>query len=171
MQQVKKIEATMSGWFKNAPALPKNVKETLATIWPWAALVFGVLQLLAAWTLWRLFESARPFAELADQYSQYFGTVDIGYSSFDKTMIYLAIAIAVVQGVLLLMAFSPLKDRLKKGWDLMFLSALVGIGYSIVTIFIDGRGVGTFLFNLVIVGIVLYLLFQLKDMYKSKKAA
>ncbi len=171
MQQVKKLEATMGGWFKVAPALPKNVKETLATIWPWVALVFGVLQLAAAWALWDLMNRAQPYLDLVNEYSQYFAGTDIGYSSFEKMIIYGAVVIAVIQGVILLMAFSPLKQRLQKGWDLMFLSALVGIGYSIVTLFVDGRGVGTFLFNMVIVGVVLYLLFQLKDLYKGKSAA
>ena len=168
MEQVKKLENMVAGWFKGAPPLQKSTKESLATAWPWVALVFGVLQLAAAWGLWRLFDRAQPFEELANQYSQYFGGADIGYSSFDKTMIYLAIAIAVVQGVLLLMAFSPLRDRLKKGWDLMFLSAVIGVAYSVSTLFVDGRGVGSFIFGMIITGFVLYLMFQLRDMYSTK---
>lgn len=170
MVQIHKLENLIGGWFKGAPPLSKSTKETLAGIWPWVALVFGVLQLAAAWSLWRLYDRVQPFNDLVDQYSQYYGNLDVGYSSVDKTFIFLAIAIAVVQGVLLLMAFSPLKARLKKGWDLMFLSAIVGIVYSVATLFVDGRGIGSFVFGVIITGFVLYLMFQLRDMYSTKAA-
>ena len=168
MEVVKKLEKQLGDLFKDLPALPKNVKETLVAIWPWVALVLGVLQLAAAWQLWRLFDRAQPYLDLANQYSQYFTGESIGYSSFEKTMIYVAIAMLVVQGVIMLMAFGPLKNRLKRGWDLMFLSALVSVAYAVVTIFIDARGFGSFVMSLVFTAVGLYFLFQLKDMYSTK---
>lgn len=171
MEMVKKLEKKLGDLYKDLPALPKNVKETLATIWPWVALVLGVLQLAAAWSLWRLFDRAQPLLDLANQYSQYFTGESIGYSSFEKTMIYVAIAMLVVQGAIMLMAFGPLKNRLKRGWDLVFLSALVSVAYAVVTIFIDARGFGSFVVSIVLTGVGLYFLFQLKDLYSDKGAA
>lgn len=171
MEVVKKLEKQLGDLFKDLPALPKNVKETLATVWPWVALVFGVLQLAGAWQLWRLFDRAQPYLDLANQYSQYYLGQSIGYSGFEKTMIYLAIAMLVVQGVIMLMAFSPLKSRLKRGWDLVFLSVLISVLYAVVTIFIDARGFGSFIFSMILTAVGLYFLFQLKDLYSDKPAA
>lgn len=171
MESVRKLEKSLGELFKDLPPLPKNAKQTLASFWPWLALLFGILQLAAAWSLWRLFDRTQPLIDLANSYSQYYTGTTIGYSSFEKTMIYVAIAMLVVQGIIMLMAFSPLKDRLKRGWDLIFLSLLLSVAYAVVTIFIDGRGVGSFIFSLLMTVIGLYFMFQLKDLYSDKPAA
>lgn len=170
MEQVRKLESKLGDISKDLPPLSKNTKESLASVWPWIALILGVLQLFAAWSLWELYHRAQPLIDLANQYSQYYTGRGIGYSSFDKGMMYLAIAILVVDALLLIMAFSPLKSRLKRGWDLMFLSALVSIVYSVVLIFVDGRGLGSFIFSMLFTAIGLYFLFQLRDLYKGKDA-
>ena len=171
MESVRNLEKSLGELFKDLPPLPKNAKETLAGVWPWLALIFGVLQLAAAWSLWRLFDRVQPYADLVNTYSQYYGGATVGYSSFEKTMIYVAIAMLVVQGLIMLMAFSPLKDRLKRGWDLIFLSLLLSVAYAVVTIFLDGRGVGSFIFSLLMTAVGLYFMFQLKDLYSDKPVA
>ncbi len=54
MSSLKTVETKLEGMFKGAPALPADAKDWLVRAWPWLALIFGVLQLAAAWGLYRL---------------------------------------------------------------------------------------------------------------------
>lgn len=170
MELVRKVEKSLGDMLKDTPKLPKNVTETLANIAPWLVLIFGVLQLAGAWALWRLMDRVQPLADLANQYSQYFGGETIGYSAGQKAVIYFSIALLVIEAVLMLMAFSPLKERLKRGWDLVFMSSLISVAYSVLLIFIDNRGFGSFLFSLIGTAVGFYILFQVRPLYSSKAA-
>lgn len=164
MELVTKVEKSLADVFKSAPKLPNNAKETLVKVWPFLALIFGVLQLFAAWGLYDLTRSVNNIAT-------YFGTVlnvNIGYSGKDKFFIYLGIAVLVVDAVIMLMAYPKLVKRLKGGWDLLFLGSLLNVAYSLVNLFITGRGVGDFLMSLLGSAVGFYLLFQVKEKYASK---
>ncbi len=171
MELVKKLEKSLEGVFKDAPSLPANAKKNLVAVWPWLALIFGILQLAAAWALWRLLDATQPLIDLTNQLSQYYGGSSVGYSAFDKTVIYLGIATLVLDGVILLMAFSPLQKLQRRGWDLLFLGSVLNVVYSVVAVFISGRGFGSFIMGLVGSALGFYLLFQIKDSYKGKVVA
>jgi hypothetical protein len=72
--------------------------------------------------------------------------------------------------VILLMAYPHLVKRARRGWDLLFLGSLLNVVYSLVSVFIDGRGFSNFLLSLVGSAIGFYLLFQIKDRYKTHTA-
>jgi hypothetical protein len=167
MDVVHKIDKKLADVFKDLPALPKSSKELLAQIWPWLALVGGLMQLFAALAIWRLLSWTNRWEELGDFYSRTIG-VDVGPSLMDKTAIYIGVAILLVDAVILLMAFSPLRARVRRGWDLLFLAALLNVAYSVVSIFIDGRGFGSFVFSLLGSAVGFYLLYQVKALYTGK---
>lgn len=172
MDALHKLENQLAGLFKDTPKLSASSKETLASVWPWLALVFGILQLLAAWALWGLVQVAERATDLANSISLYYTGTQVGLTAMDKNIIYLSLIVLVVDAVILLMAFPELKKRTKRGWDLVFLGAVLNIVYSVLTIFIDGRGLGSFLFNLIGIFIGLYLLFQVREKFgKSASAA
>lgn len=168
MSAVNTLEKQIGDLFKGAPKLPEAGKEGLAKAWPWIALIFGVLQLLAAWGLWEL---TRRSEQLIDTLSRYYTGGTYGLSSTDKLVIYVGIATLLVDALILLKAFPELKKRTKRGWDLLFLGALVNVAYSIVTLFIDDRGIGSFLFSLLASAIGFYLLFQVREKYKGVAAS
>lgn len=170
MEVVRKLENQLSDLYKGAPALSKSTKDSIAKVWPVIVLVLGILQLLAAWSLWRLFDRVNDAAEFVNSFTQYYTNQTVGYSAFDKTLIYLGIALLAVEAVLLLMAYSPLKNRQRRGWDLVFLVMLLQVVYAIATVFIDGRGIGSFIFNLLGAAVGFYFLFQIRDHYKGAKA-
>jgi hypothetical protein len=170
MEALQKLEKSLEGLFKDLPSLPASAKKSLVSVWPWIALVFGVIQLAVAWGLWRLMDTVQPYIDLTNQLSQYYGVTRVGYSSFDKTVIYLGIAVLVIDGIILLMAYSPLKKLQRRGWDLLFLGSVLNVLYAVVTIFIDGRGFGSFIGGLIGSAIGFYLLFQIKDAYKGKSS-
>lgn len=164
MSAVTKLEKQIGGLFKGAPALPENSKEGLVKAWPWIALVFGVLQLIAAWGLWEL---TRRSERLLDTLSMYYTHTDYGLGGFDKMMIYLGIVVLLIDSVILLTAFPQLQRRAKRGWDLLFLGALLNLGYSLVSLFIDDRGIGSFIFSVLTSALGFYLLFQVHDKYRG----
>ncbi|MBI3624174.1 hypothetical protein HY218_00925 [Candidatus Saccharibacteria bacterium] len=141
--------------------MPENAKETLVKAWPWIALVFGVLQLLAAWGLWQL----TRFVESLNNLVLYTAAKPI--TGFDKTLIYLGVLVLVVDGIILLLAYPHLKLRNHKGWELLFLGALLNVVYGVVELFINGRGIGSFVFSLIGSAVGFYLLFQVRDKYNG----
>lgn len=154
--------------FKGAPALPDNAKKSLVDAWPWIALVFGILQLLAAWGLWGITRFVDRINDATNSLSLYYTGRSAGLSAMDKNVIYLALIVLLVDAVILLLAFPELKKRTKKGWDLLFLGSLINVVYAVVSVFIHNRGVSSFIFSMISSIIGFYLLFQVKDKYGHK---
>lgn len=170
MAAIKQLEKTIGDLFKSAPPMPEKSKQSLVNAWPWIALVFGVIQLFAAWSLWGLTRFVERVNDATNSLSLYYTGHAAGLSSTDKLVIYLALLMLLVDGVLLLMAYPELKKRSRRGWDLLFLGSLLNLAYALVSLFIRDRGVGSFLFSLLGSAVGFYLLFQVKDKYGSKKA-
>lgn len=171
MEKIRTIENKLADLFKDLPALPKNAKKTIVEYWPYVVLVIGILQLAAAWSLWRFFDRANDLVTGVNSFISAYTNTVVGFSAFDKAVIYLGIAILVVQAMLLIMAFSPLKARQRKGWDLLFLVALSQVVYAVVSTFIDGRGFGSLVFGLIGAAIGFYFLFQIREFYGAKPVA
>lgn len=168
MKALKGIEDKLGDFFKGLPQLPDSSKEGLVNIWPWLALVAGILQLWAAWALYDLSKFASRLGDIADSLSIYYTGNSVGPSSMDKTIIYLGIVILVVDAVILLMAFPKLKVRAKSGWDLLFLASVLNLAYAVVQIFTYNRGVGSFIGSLIGSAIGFYLLFQVREKFGGR---
>ena len=165
-ETINKLEATIGSLFKDTPPLPNNAKQTLVNIWPWLALIFGIVQILAAWALWGLLSWAN---RMDDAYRAFYAPAVHGYSSFDRMLVYFGLIFLLVDAVILLMAYPELKKRARRGWDLLFLGSLINLIYSVVSVFIRGRGISSLIFGLVGSAIGFYLLFQVRDMYGMSK--
>jgi len=163
MKFVSKAESVIAGLLKPLPPLSSKAREGLAKVWPWIALVGGILQLWAAWGLWGL---VRNTHQVISYINQALGT-NVGYSGSEKFFMYLSIVTLIVSGVLMLMAFPKLKNREKKGWDLIFLATLINAIYSVFNLFIGDRGFGSFLYVILMSALGFYLLFQAKDKFKK----
>lgn len=166
MGYIKKIENIMSTWFKNVPNLPDSSREALVGVWPWIALVFGVLQVIAAWALWNVLRAA----DLILDYSSYYVRPPVDLSGSQTFMVYLGISVLLVDAVILLAAYPALKKRAKSGWNLLFIGALINVIYSFLSIFIYSKGFGAFIFSMLGSAVGFYLLFQVRGKYGSVKA-
>lgn len=160
---VNKADSFLGGLFKGAPKMPDSSKESLVKAWPWIAVIFGVLQLMVAKGLW---DVVRLFDKVNSVFGAWLGTAYV-YGGKDKFFVYLSLITLVVDAVILLMAFPKLQKRAKAGWDLVFLGALLNVLYSVFNFFVYGRGMGDFLSALIGSTIGFYLLYQVKDKYKS----
>lgn len=154
---------------KKAPfQMPESGRKMLAGAFWWIALVFGVLQLWAAWELWRLAHYLEPLDRTIDAVNEYFG-----YTTLDNNLnffYYLAIIVLVVDGIILLLASTGLKAFKKVGWNLLFYSLLLNVVYGFVRMFSDvGGGIWPFLWSIVFSIVGAYFLFQIRSYFTMTK--
>ncbi len=168
METLHKLEAQLEPLFKDLPELPKNAKDTLVSIWPYLALFLAIIQLAAAFTVWGAVTSTNRILEAANYLSASIG-YGVVYSQTDKILLYVGIGFLIVNAAIFLMAYKPLSEKSKKGWDLLFLASVVNVAYGVLQIFLVGYGLPSFLMSLVGSAIGFYLLFQIKNNYTQKK--
>lgn len=147
-KKTKQLLKPLQEVYAKAPALPKNATDVLVSIAPWLALVFGVLAILAGVGGLGLFTAFSPLAYM------YAG---VGYTTF----LLVASAIGIVEGVLMVLAFMPLKNRKVRGWNLLVWSEGLAIISSVVSL-----SVGNVIGAIIGAAIALYILFQIEPYYK-----
>jgi hypothetical protein len=172
MDSLQKLEDTLDEVFdKKAPyRLPTNARKSLAGFMWVLALVFGVLQLWAAWGFWHLGHVTNQFVDYANSLSAAYGTGEtVQHLGF---IYYLSLIVLAVDAVLLLLATPGLKAFKKQGWNFLFYSLLVNLLYGVVRAFSDvGGGIGQVLWSLVASGIGAFFLFQIRSYFMGMRPA
>lgn len=163
---LQKLEMMIAGWYSKTPKMSESARKSLAGALWWLALIFGVLQLWAAWALWRLSDYIEPLNRAADYVNEYFGRTVVDNSL--NFFFYLAVVMVVIEAVILLLAVPGLKAFKKIGWNLLFISVLLNVVYGFVRMFSDvGGGLWAFLWGLILSAVVGYFLFQVRDNFKG----
>jgi len=165
---LQKLETRLTDVFSGAPSLTVSGKNTIVEVWPWVALILGLLQLVAAWGLWHLIQVSHTLHNLAIHLSSYYGGHIPGPNMFNEVMMYIGIVVLITNAILLLMAFPKLRARSKVGWRLLFCGALLNGLYGLFQLFMDGRGFGSFIVSLLETIVVLYFLFQVRSLYAEE---
>ncbi len=169
---LKPLEEKLAEVFKNAPKLPENTKKSLVNSWyPWIALIFGILQLLAVWSLWNAGHQANDLINYANELSRAFGGGNVAPEL--GLFYWVALAFLAADAVILLLAYPGLKAKTKAGWDWLFFGSLVYLAYGVASVFVDkhfGGGAGDLVQAVVSSAISMWLLFQVRDMYKGAHA-
>lgn len=168
MKEIKKIEKSLAKVFAGFPDMSNRSRESVAKILPIIALVFGIFQLAAAYWVFKLATVVDQLDNFVRSYSALSGST-VGLSGSDKTLIYVGAIVLLVDAVILLMAYNPLSARKRKGWELLFLASLLNVGYSVVSLFITGRGFGSFLAGLIGSGLGFWILFQVSGKFGGKQ--
>jgi uncharacterized membrane protein HdeD (DUF308 family) len=153
--------------FKALPALPKGAKDWLVKAWPVLAIIFGVLQLLAAWGLWHV---GHIYNALTAYTNQMYGMYGISAPVNHLGLFYwVGLLVLVADAVILFMAYPGLKARSRNGWNMLLLSALVNALYGVLLAFNGSYdGVGRLISSLIGTAIALYFLYQVQSYYKTK---
>lgn len=145
--QLKPLFKVLDDNYSKVPALSSNLRENLVKIAPWLSLIGGILLVWAAYGLYVLATS--PV---------------VGYiaamGGFSYAWIISAVVL-LVGGVLELLAFSPLKARKEKGWNLLFYASLLYVLSSVVRLSLGG-----IIFSVIGFLIAYYFLYQVKSYYK-----
>ncbi len=142
MSLVKKIQDP----FMSLPRAPKGFIEFLVKIAPWFALLGGILSIIGG-----------PLAVLGSLFSLAM------LSPMTSLLLIVAAVVSIVNAVLLLMAFGPLKRREMKGWMYIFWGDMLGIAQTILGVIV-GQGS---IVSLVFILIGVYLLFEMKPFYTA----
>ena len=156
------LEAQLVPFFAKFPHIPEGGRKVLADIIPWLALIFGILGLIALLGAGGIMTLLAIPALLT-------GNVWI-ITTFVTT------AIGLVATILQLLAFNPLKARMKKGWNYLFYGLLLGalstvvsvIGGALAASIYSGAGAVSSLISGAI-GFIIggWLLFEARDQYKA----
>lgn len=170
MEAVRKLEVALAEQYKKAPHLPEGGQKWLAENAWWIVLIgvalsafalFGILSFLLLATL----GLSVGGAALGAGYGAAVGAA-IGGVLLITTLI--SLALYIVEVVLLGMAVSPLKALKKRGWDLVFLVAVLNAVVLVVTNVLAVNLAGL-VFGLLWAAVGAYFLFEVRDRFAVKK--
>lgn len=159
MESIRKLELVVAQWYENVPHLPVRGRVWLAqNIW-WIGLVglilgaFGVLSVLSL-TFWA-----------STAIGIYGGPVGVAVGSLAFIAVLVALVFSIVLLVLLGMAIAPLRDGKKRGWDLLFISALLSFASTVIG-FLLSFNFGSLLVGLLGTAVTGYFLFEIHSYFK-----
>ena len=146
--KTKELLKPLKDVYAKAPALPKSADDVLVSLAPWLALIFGILAVLTGIGGLGLFTAFSPLAYM------YAGA---GFSA----LLVVSAVIVIVEGVVMLLAFMPLRARRVRGWNLLVWGEGLAILGSLITL-----RVGDVIGALIGAAIAFYILFQVESYYK-----
>ena len=135
--------------FQKAPHLPQNARQTLVDVAPWLALLGGILGLVGIF-------SAGAFTSLLF-------TLSFFRLGLLPLLFVVGMLFALASAVLDLLAYQPLTQHKKAGWNFLFYGMLLSV-ISLILNVIAGYGVSGQLVGLLI---GFWLLFEVRDAYKA----
>lgn len=152
-QQAEQKMAALEKWllslFAKAPHLPEGGRKTLIDIVPWLALIFGALGVFGIVT--------------GGSFISVFSMSFLGFG-FGQFSFLLTLAAELAAAVLGLLAYQPLMNRSKRGWNYLFYGVVITAAVAVVNmIFGFGYGMGSQVFS-TLVG--LWLLFEIRSAYR-----
>jgi len=143
------LEGLLAPIFAKAPHLPANARATLVNIAPWLALVFGILGIVGILSAGAI------------------SSVLLSFAWIDGGTTQIALAIAMIAGllasVLELLAWKPLSERKKQGWNYLFYGTVLTAASSILDMLFGFGTVG----NLLGILIGFWLLFEVRSAYAA----
>lgn len=148
VNEVRKLSKFLDPYYMKLPNLPKGATDFIVSVAPWLALIFGVLAILGGVAAFGLFSIASPFAAVS-------GAGQYAFTGLIASLVIL------VQGVIELLAFSPLRSRRERGWNLLVCSLVLSVVSSIF--YLNAYTVISSIFW-ALVGY--YFLYQVKSYYK-----
>jgi len=148
MNYLNDLSKSLDKYYVKLPAFPKDIKDFIVNVSPWLSLIFGVVAVISGISFFGGFSFLSSFAFYPGER----GYVFVGI---------LSTAILLIQGIIELMAFSPLKGRQAKGWNLLFYSLLLGVLSSIITL-----NLSSVISSIIGALIGYYFLYQIKSYYK-----
>ncbi|MPR36114.1 hypothetical protein [Salmonirosea aquatica] len=125
MEQQLPLEKELRDVFANFPAFPESLIELLVTIAPWGALIGAIFGILGFLSLVGI--------------GSFVSVASIGMGAYGSTWkMWVSILGLGIASVIYLLAFSPLRARRKRGWDLMYYAFLLNLVINAITFSIFG---------------------------------
>lgn len=172
MDSISKLEGTIEGWMKSFPHLPENVRKWIAQ-YAWAINLIGLIlsAVMLVVAIGGIIFAYIAASTVTSYTALYYGLS--GYSQAFMITTIIAILSFAATIVLTAMAIKPLKSMNKRGWDLLFIVALIEVVFSIISAVAD-FSVFTIIPNLIFTAIGfmigMYILFEIRSYFaKSSK--
>lgn len=163
MKSAHGIEARLVPFFAQFPHIPEGGRKVIADISPWIALVFGIISLLVLLG--------------GGLMGTIFAMPMILSNGVWAIISFLGLLLSLVVTILQLFAVTPLKARMKKGWNYIFygmliaaLSTLLSVaGYATNSLgHMGGFGVLPSLVSGAVSFLITgWILFEIRDQYKA----
>jgi hypothetical protein len=171
METVHKLESTLDGWLKPLPHLPTLWRKWLAAnVW-WLTMIFVVLSVFGVLALvGSLFTALSIFGFTTTFYGYY---VPQAYGSWWIVTSVVSLGFLVATVMAAGAAVNPLREKKKRGWELLFLAYVISFASSLVSVVLNFN---TFTFMPALFGTVLsaaisaYFLFEVREYFGRKKA-
>lgn len=164
MELLSRMERTILQWLREVPRLPSDVRRWFAdNIW-WITLVGAILTGISAFGL--IIAVFSNVAMLNSQFIAYYASTTFVTLAIIKSIV--SLIFTILTCVLLSLAVTPLKEKQKKGWVLIFAAWLVSV-LSVVVGAIITLNPFSFLTDIIFgaVGLLigLYFLFEVHGQY------
>lgn len=161
---MQRLEDWLAGVYKGTPRLSPASKQSITEVWPIVALVFGVLQLLAAIALWR---TGHTLNQVVDTLNSLYGNaVTLNHLNI---FYWISFVVLIADGAILLSAYPQLRNHKRRGWELLFYGTLLDFVYGVVSAFDNYGGITSFILQIIVTAVVLYFLFQIRDQYPARR--
>jgi len=164
MELINKLERTVLGWVKNVPHLPAAGQKWLALNAWWivlaAAIIGGIWFLFALNGLFSLLTLLNSVSNL-----YYVTNTYTDYAIFKAIVGLVLLGLSVAA---LAFAVMPLKDRLKKGWVLLFLAWIISAVSIVVSAILSLSVIGfiiSIIFGAIFLAIGGYFLFEIHGQF------
>lgn len=173
MAQLDKIEKTIEGWLKPIPHLPVNGQKWLANnVW-WIVLVGVIISALGVISLIGAIIGAASMVNTTNDLLRSYGVYssyahDLGWNWYAASIA--SLVFIAVDAIIMAMAINPLKAMKKRGWDLLFISLLLGALSSLVSIVLNFSVISfipSLLFAAIGMAIGAYFLYEIRSFYKT----
>ena len=163
MEQIAKLETMVAGWYEKAPHLPTTGRKWIADNSWWIVLVGVILGALAIMSI------VSMTLLLGMLFGGAAGAVGLAVGGVLMIFVLIWLSLAILNIVLLALAISPLKAHLKKGWNLVFMVALLGAATTVVKFLFD-FDLGSLLMGLIGSAVMGYVLFEIRQEFTSAGA-
>lgn len=166
MESIHKLEKTVADWYKSVLHLPAGGQKWLAdNVW-WVVLIGLILTVLSVFPLIAgvLFVGAVA-GGLGAAYGGAYSAALVGTALI---AVWVLIAFLLFEAVLMALSISPLKAHKKKGWDLLFIIALVNV-VSVVVSGLIGFNFMALVWGLLWSAVGAYFLFEIRGHFGPKE--
>lgn len=140
---------------KGVPHLPEGIIKPLLKVIPWLALIGGIFNITGSF-------SNISFGLGNSVYNSEWMTY---FTGIPREYFLLTGILSLISGVLMLMAFKPLKEMQYYGWVISAWNVTLSLIGMVIGLLMSVGGVGTALFS---GALSVYLLFEFKSSYTKK---